>query len=323
MLEGLENRRLLSGGPTVYTVNSTGNASSGSGYSGTLPYVIDQANANSNIAGSGIKFDPTVFRSSQTITLGSTLVLSETAGPEVIAGPGASLAAISGNNAVEVFSVASGVTATVTGLTISGGLASRGGGLSVDGGTVSLTDVTVLKNQAVGVVGSDGSEAESVNDGAGGAGGCGLGGAVYLAGGSLTLSGDTLTGNVARGGAGGADRSRDRSGRTGGAGGTAAGGAVYVAAGNLVLKNDSFQSNQAIGGAGRKGRHRRPGRESLRRQRPNRRRRWSRRRGGAAAGGAIYLAQGYLSLATTTLTDNLARGGAGGNGGLGGAARLA
>ena len=91
--------------------------------------------------------------SPQTITLASTLVLSETAGPEVIDGPGASLVTVSGNNAVEVFSVDSGVTATLTGLTISGGLATQGGGLSVDGGTVSLTNVTVINNQAVGARG--------------------------------------------------------------------------------------------------------------------------------------------------------------------------
>ena len=105
MLEGLEDRLLLSGGPTIYTVNSTGNGTSGSGDSGTLPYVIGQANANPNTAGSVIQFDPTVFGSPQTITLSSTLMLSETAGPEVIDGPGASLVTVSGNNAVEVFSV--------------------------------------------------------------------------------------------------------------------------------------------------------------------------------------------------------------------------
>ena len=77
-------------------------------------------------------------------------MLSETAGPEMIDGPGAGLVTVSGGNAVEVFSVASGVTASLTGLTISRGLASQGGGLSVDGGTVALTNVTVINNQAVG-----------------------------------------------------------------------------------------------------------------------------------------------------------------------------
>ena len=156
VLEGLEDRLLLSGSPTIYTVNSTGNGTTGTGDSGTLPYVIGQANANTNTAGSEIQFDPTVFGSPQTITLASTLALSETAGPEVIDGPGASIVTVSGNNAVEVFSVASGVTASLSGLTISGGLATQGGGLSVVGGTVSLTKVAVVNNQAVGADGATG-----------------------------------------------------------------------------------------------------------------------------------------------------------------------
>ena len=97
----------------------------------------------------------------QTITLSSTLVLSEKAGPEMIDGPGASLVTVSGNNAVEVFSVPSGVTASLSGLTISNGLATQGGGLSVGGGTVSLTNVTVINNKAVGADGAAGSAGQS------------------------------------------------------------------------------------------------------------------------------------------------------------------
>ena len=126
MLEGLEDRLLLSGSPTIFTVNSTGNGTTGTGDSGTLPYVIGLANANTNTAGSEIEFDPTVFASPQTITLASTLVLSETAGPEVIDGPGASIVTVSGDDAVEVFSVTSGVTASLTGLTDFGRLCPAG-----------------------------------------------------------------------------------------------------------------------------------------------------------------------------------------------------
>ncbi len=120
-LELLEPRVVLS--PTIFTVDSTGNGTSGSGTSGTLPYVISQANANTNTDGSEIEFDSSVFNSSspQTITLGATLVLSETAGPEVIDGPGAGLVTVSGGGTVQVFEVESGVTATLSGLTISGG----------------------------------------------------------------------------------------------------------------------------------------------------------------------------------------------------------
>ena len=91
LVEALEDRLLLSGSPTIFTVNSTDNGTTGTGDSGTLPYAIGLANANTNTAGSEIQFDPTVFATPQTITLASTLVLSETAGTEVIDGPGESI----------------------------------------------------------------------------------------------------------------------------------------------------------------------------------------------------------------------------------------
>jgi hypothetical protein len=76
------------------------------------------------------------------ITLSATLVLSATDGPEVIGGPGANVVAVSGNNAVQVFQVNSGVTASLSGLTISHGLAENGngGGILNWGGVVSWPD---------------------------------------------------------------------------------------------------------------------------------------------------------------------------------------
>ena len=178
LVEALEDRLLLSGSPTIYTVNSTGNGTTGTGNSGTLPYVIGQANANTNTAGSEIQFDHSVFKTAQTITLASTLELSETDGPEVIDGPGRKRRDGQRHNAVEVFSVTSGVTASFSGLTISGGLAAQGGGLSVVGGTVSLTKVAVINNQAMGAHG-----ASAATNKPGGAGGSCLGGGIYLEGG--------------------------------------------------------------------------------------------------------------------------------------------
>ena len=102
VLEALEDRLLLSGGPTVYTVNAITDIGAGSGTAGDLLYCITQANSNSNSEGSEVQFDPTIFGTPQTITLSSTLTLSETAGPEVISGPGANLVTISGNNMVRV-----------------------------------------------------------------------------------------------------------------------------------------------------------------------------------------------------------------------------
>jgi hypothetical protein len=85
----LEDRLLLSG-PTVDTVDTATDsgptaAGSGSGTTGDLRYVIGQANADPNLAGSAITFDPMVFATPRTITLSpslGTLDLSESAGPE-------------------------------------------------------------------------------------------------------------------------------------------------------------------------------------------------------------------------------------------------
>ena len=153
-LESLEPRVLLS--PTIFTVDSTGNGASGSGTSGTLPYVVAQANANTNTGGSEIEFGASDFSSPQTITLGATLTLSETAGPESIAGPGAGLLTISGGGAVTDLDVAAGVAATISRLTISGGMSSGGtisdgtivgGGGGLDNsGTVTLTGCTISGN---------------------------------------------------------------------------------------------------------------------------------------------------------------------------------
>jgi hypothetical protein len=151
--EGLESRCLLAA--TIYTVNLTTDngpaAGQGTGtYTGDLRYCINLANANKNTADSEIQFDPKVFASPQTITLSSTLVLSETAGLEVIDGPGANLVTVSGNNAVEVFSVARGVTASFTGLTISGGSTVDGGGGIGNGidSTTTVTNCTIAHNHS-------------------------------------------------------------------------------------------------------------------------------------------------------------------------------
>jgi len=153
VLEGLEERVLLSGNPTVFkVVNASGNAA----MPGSLPFEIQQANANTNTAGSLIEFDKNVFKANtpRTITLAITLALSETDGPEVIDGPGASIVTVSGNNAVGVFQVDNGVTASLSGLTISGGNVASdvenngdGGGI-FNVGTLTVTNSTVENNSA-------------------------------------------------------------------------------------------------------------------------------------------------------------------------------
>ena len=126
-LEALEGRTLLAS-PTHYIVDLTSDTGMGSGTAGDIAYVVKQANANPNPAGSLIYFDPYVFGTPQTITLENTLVLSEAAGPEMIEGTASELVTISGNNALPVLQVDTSVTAELYGLTISGGSATPGAG---------------------------------------------------------------------------------------------------------------------------------------------------------------------------------------------------
>ena len=195
--EGLEDRLLLAA--TIYTVNAITDTGAGSGTAGDLLYCIDQANANSNTDGSQIQFDPTVFSTAQTITLSSVLTLSETAGPEVINGPGANLVTVSGNNAVGVFAVPSGITGTISGLTIANGYAKYGGGID-NAGTLTVTGSTIAKNSA-GVAGGGlynavvlAINSSAVYSNTGGSGG-GIANVGTLSVTECTIASNTATGN--------------------------------------------------------------------------------------------------------------------------------
>ncbi len=116
----LEDRRLMS----TFTVTNTTDSGPGS-----LRYEIDAA--NSNTGASTIDFDSTVFNAPLTITLtGSPLELKNSSGAETIMGP-ASGVTVSGAGLSRVFQVDANVTASISGLTITGGSASApGGGLA-------------------------------------------------------------------------------------------------------------------------------------------------------------------------------------------------
>ena len=97
-----------------------------------------------------ISFDPAVFNSAQTITLSSgQLELSDKAGNETITGPAAGVTLSGGGNS-RVFQVDGGVTATLSGLTITGTLSGQnGGGLFNQGGaTLNLNNCNVSASTA-------------------------------------------------------------------------------------------------------------------------------------------------------------------------------
>ncbi len=131
-----------------------------------------------------------------------------------------------------IFNVASGVTVTITGLTL-------GDGDAVDGGAINNTGtLTITGSQFV----EDSAPAAPAAGQAGNA----YGGAIYNAtGGVLVVTDSSFINDVAQGGEGQA------SGSTAGTGGNAYGGAIYNAAGGLLgADDDTFTGDAALGGNG-------------------------------------------------------------------------
>jgi len=269
--------------PHTFTVNSTAATTA----TGTLLWAVGQANSTSGA--DIINFDPTVFKTMQTIALnGTELELSNSTGTQTITGPPAGVT-ISGGGLSRVFQIDSNVTASISGVTITGGAAAQGGGI-YSSGTLTITNSTLTHNNAGG---------SSVGVTAGGGGGSGQGGGLFVAAGTVTLTGDTLTHNTAMGGTG--------SGHSGGPGGTGQGGGLFVQAGTVILTDDTVSANLAEGGdggSGASGFNSSPG--------------GSGGNGGNGQGGGLYVQGGSVTLTADTLALNTALGGFGGPGGQGG-----
>ena len=127
---------------TQYVVTSTLN----DGSSGTLRWAVAQA--NSAITASEIEFE--LGGSPATITLvQGQLELSNTFRPTTIDdGPGQGPVTISGNDSSRVFQIDRGVTASLSGLTITGGSTSGSGGGLYNAGTTTLTGCTIAGNSS-------------------------------------------------------------------------------------------------------------------------------------------------------------------------------
>jgi hypothetical protein len=297
-LEPLEERALLS---TIWTVNSLGDAGTGSGLSGDLRYVITQANQTAG--------DNTInFSVTGTITLNSALPdLSNTTGLTDIEGPGASSLTVArssaeGTPAFGILTVDANVQAQLVGLTITGGAATAGGGILNDG-TLSITNSTIDNNSAsnsgIGDIyggGIDNTGTLTVtnsmidNNSAGNyynkdTGGS-YGGGIYNTG-SLNLDQCTLSGNAAY---------------TGyapyvGPGYDALGGAVY-SAGDLTLNGCAVSNNYVVGGDSYADQgellYNHPGQAYP---------------AGNASGGGLYVALGTVEIKGSSISGNSASGG--------------
>ncbi len=265
---------------TTYTVTNT--ASSGTG---SLAAAVASVDADRGTPGDTIVFASGV---TGTITLGSTLTLSQNvtiSGPGTT-GPGANLLTISGNNAVTVFSINSGVTASISGLTITGGNGTNGGGI-YNAGTLTVSNSTISNNNASqygGGIYSTGALTVSNNSvifnniSLAGSG-------IFSAGGPLTVSNSIIAGNYitsSTGGGGGIDNQygtatvsnstiSDNSAGSGGVGdGIVNGGALTVSnstisgngvsssldgggifnGGTLTVNNSTISNNAASNGGG-------------------------------------------------------------------------
>jgi fibronectin-binding autotransporter adhesin len=133
---------------TWVVTDPNGNTGSGSPSDVTLPYAV--ANAQD---GDSITFANNL--SGDTITLNGSLTINHNF---TITGLGAANLAVSGANANQVFNVPTGITTTISGLTIKQGVAAYGGGIS-NAGTLTLTADAVSNNGTIGN--------ESIVDGAG------------------------------------------------------------------------------------------------------------------------------------------------------------
>lgn len=135
-IEALEERTLLA----VFSVTNINDSGDGS----LRQAVLD---ANSTAGEDTIAFS-SLFDTPQTINLTSAQLTLTDAAQTTITGPGAHRLAVSGSGQSRVFEIGAGASASLSGLTITGGNAGQGGGL-FNSGTVSLTKVAVRGNAAL------------------------------------------------------------------------------------------------------------------------------------------------------------------------------
>ncbi len=210
-IEPLEQRQLL----TSVVVNTIADSTDAKG-SSTVSLRDAIAIANAATSATAITFSTTVFSTAKTITLGGTqLELSNTAQAVTITGPAVGLT-ISGNSKSRIFLVDPSVTASVSGLTLTGGAATEsdgsffigGGGAIENAGTLTVKNSTLVGNVVTN----------------------GYGGAINQEGGArLTLVNDTFANNTING--------------------TGAGGGVS-GAGVISMANVTISGNKAPDGGG-------------------------------------------------------------------------
>jgi predicted outer membrane repeat protein len=189
-----------------------------------------------------------------TLTSGELLIANNAV---TILGPGQDSLSVSGNGNSRVFEVASGVTASLSGITVAGGTADNGGGIS-NHGAVTINACTVSGNRATnqgGAIFDDGSNFSAID--------CTFRGNSSDTGGALMIEGKssavgcTFSGNSSSGDGGavcvasiaGSSLSAMNCTFSGNSG--SSGGAIDVTnKGSLTLTNCTLAGNSATNGTG-------------------------------------------------------------------------
>ena len=219
-----------------------------------------------------------------------------------IAGPGTAKITVNGDGLAQVFAISGKSTdASLSGLSVVDGRGILGGGIFIAGGQVTLSQMSLADNEALGPAGLNGDGGGIYNLGSltikstafddnlaegGLGGGLGQGGAIFNLG-SLSVSGGSFQANQASGGSDGVG------GPLSVLLGSAAGGAIANAVtGKATIASTTFTANDATGGSGNSGGLSPSG------------------VGMAVGGGIANELDGVLSVTGSTFTDNQAHGGA-------------
>ncbi len=186
----------------------------GTGNGCTLREAINAADSTGVV--STIGFDPTTFpstaagaASTSSVTLQLASGLPALSANTLISGPGARSLTVRGEGTADpytVFTIASGATVTISGLTITNGVANsnvNGGGIT-NAGTLTLQNVAVSGNPASTVANASGAifnsgtmTIQSSTISGNSAGSVGIGGGIN-SNSTLTLQNSTVSGNTAR-----------------------------------------------------------------------------------------------------------------------------
>ena len=246
---GKGSPRASTGVTIVVTTNGDDDGSVAVGGQGQVPTLRDALNdAQSGNTIDLTQVNGTIFLTNGALTIGAQNL--------TINGPGAGALAVDGGTASSVFVVNSGVSATISGLTVQNGSAVDGGGID-NAGTLTLSGCTI---------GGGPNSGNSANYGGGifstGAltlSGClvddnaaNYGGGIFSTG-ALSITTSTVSNNLAEADAKGVTASGGTpSDGGGGGGGAGAGGGLY-SDGATTITASTFSGNSATGGTGQDG----------------------------------------------------------------------